>query len=197
MKRLSTSISLLTKRLSYKNGVLNIFGPATGKIEPEVNKLYDDIKNDSIKSRYKNKNCSIFSPKNKRNKNIKCNNLLFGSLDKNYTESSNIIYNDASENFIETKGNIISSTIKKSKKNMYRQSIQQKKELLGINLNVKEKNNIKRKLYEEFIDYEKQREEIEKKIILNDELIKNEEKIKDYKSKKNPIKKEDSKERKI
>lgn len=159
------------------------------KIEPEVNKLYDDIKNDSIKSRYKNKNCSIFSPKNKRNKNIKCNNLLFGSLDKNYTESSNIIYNDASENFIETKGNIISSTIKKSKKNMYRQSIQQKKELLGINLNVKEKNNIKRKLYEEFIDYEKQREEIEKKIILNDELIKNEEKIKDYKSKKNPIKK--------
>ena len=181
-KRINLKINLLKQNKKLIN-------MENKKVEPEVNKLYDDIKMDSIKSRYKNKNCSIFSPKNKRNKNIKCNNLLFGSFDKNYTELNNIIYTDASENFIETKGNIISSAIKKSKKNMYRQSIQQKKELLGINLNVKEKNNIKRKLYEEFIDYEKQREEIEKKIIINDEYIKNEEKIKDYKSKKKPIKK--------
>ena len=60
MKRLSTSISLLTKRLSYKNGVLNIFGPATGKIEPEVK----DVNEEKKEEQSKNPNLSNISDEN-------------------------------------------------------------------------------------------------------------------------------------
>ena len=139
----------------------------------------NNIKHGEIKYKYRNRNCSILNPKNKMNpiKNIK-NDYINNFIDKNENPKK-ILFTHLSEKYIEENGRI-----KKEKKNKYNESIQQKREFLGISLNKIEKNKVKREIYDEFIDYEKEKEEIERRIIMSYENIKKEENNKYYKYKK-------------
>ena len=146
--------------------------------EKNSNIIDNNIKTGEIKYKYRNRNCSILNPKNTRNttNNLKCNNFLHNSIDKK-ENSKNVLYTDISE--IEENG-----SIKKKKKNKYNELLQQKREFLGISLNKKEKNKVNKEIYDDFNDYEKEKEEIERRIMLSYENIKKEEKNKYYKYKK-------------
>ena len=133
---------------------------------------YDNSTNNNIiKYKYRNNNCSIFSPK--KRKNLK-NNYINCSVEDN---TKNILISNIQEKYIETNGSLLSYNSKKFKINKYKESINKKRELLGISLNIKEKNKAQKEIYDEFSDYDKEKEEIEKKILINDEIIKNEENI--------------------
>lgn len=159
------------------------------KIKPKINEI--DVGKNNKKNIFKNKNNSIINTKkySKRNKikNVK-NSYIDSSSDKNDSYSKRKIYTDLydknNEFNINNVNNMIYPQSNKNKNSLgltFKESIQQKRKLLGIHLNLKEKKDVNKLS----IDYDKQRQEIEKKILLSDEMAKNERKIIDYKSKKN------------
>ena len=134
------------------------------------NKIDYYFKNNSIK--YRNKNISNINTKTKL-KNSKLKNIN-GSIDNKNSKFKQMLFSGVSEKDIEINEAQIISPIKRPKKNKYKESIQFKKELLGINLNIKEKNEVNKKINDEYIDYDKEKAEIERKILLNDVIIRNE-----------------------
>ena len=143
-------------------------------------KYGNDNKNGHIKSRYKNDNflTQKYSQKYKKRiiiPNIKNSN--FGNYKNESNHSKEKYFTEVCEKNIDKRlDNIMCSPIKSNRNIIglsYKELIQQKKKLLGINLNIKEKEEVD----ELFINYEKEREEIEEKIKLNDEKIKNDRKI--------------------
>ena len=159
------------------------------KVNSKLNKHGNDNKNDHIKSRYKNdnfltqKNCQrykkrIIIPKIKNSNFGNCKNESGYSKEKYFTEISE-------KNIDKRLDNIMCSPIKLNKNEFglsYKELIQQKKKILGINFNIKEKKEDD----ELFINYDREREEIEEKIKLNDEKIKNDRKIINNKRQKEP-----------
>ena len=135
-----------------------------------------DNKNDEyIKLRYKNDNFLTQKNSQKYKKRIiipKIKNSNFGNYKNETGNSKEKYFTEISEKKIDTGlENIMYSPIK-SNKNVfglsYKELIQQKKKLLGININIKEKKEDD----ELFINYDKEREEIEEKIKFNDKKIK-------------------------
>ena len=112
----------------------------------------------------------------------KIKNSNFGHYKNESGYSREKYFTEVYEKNIEGLDNIMFSP-KNSNKNIiglnYKDLIQQKKKLLGINLNIKEKKEED----ELFINYDKEREEIEEKIKADDEKLKNERKIISYKNK--------------
>ena len=132
------------------------------------------INSNRIKYKYRNKNSSILIPKNRINLKT---NYIYSPREKISKYSKNILYTDNSEKSFETNGSLLSFNLKKLRINAYKESIRKKRELLGVNYNVKEKNKANKEMHDEFNDYDKEREEIEKKILISDQIIQNEEKI--------------------
>ena len=132
------------------------------------------INSNRIKYKYRNKNSSILIPKNRINLKT---NYIYSPREKISKYSKNILYTDNSEKSFETNGSLLSFNLKKLRINTYKESIRKKRELLGVNYNVKEKNKANKEMHDEFNDYDKEREEIEKKILISDQIIQNEEKI--------------------
>ncbi len=135
---------------------------------------FDNINSNRIKYKYRNKNSSILIPKNRINLKT---NYIYSPREKISKYSKNILYTDNSEKSFETNGSLLSFNLKKLRINTYKESIRKKRELLGVNYNDKEKNKANKEIYDEFSDYDKEREEIEKKILISDQIIQNEEKI--------------------
>ena len=132
------------------------------------------INSNRIKYKYRNKNSSILIPKNRINLKT---NYIYSPREKISKYSKNILYTDNSEKSFEINGSLLSFNLKKLRINAYKESIRKKRELLGVNYNVKEKNKANKEMHDEFNDYDKEREEIEKKILISDQIIQNEEKI--------------------
>ena len=169
------NIDFFSKNLSPKK----INKSFIGKIKPYVN-------SNKIKKKYKHRiKANTFLILNKIKKSIN-NNYLNTSIEKrnnnNYEKDS--LFTNCSDKYIETNESVLSLSSIRNRKNKYNELIQQKREFLGINLNNVEKRKVNRALYNEFKEYEKEKEEIEKKIKINDEIIKNEEKIMSYQMKK-------------
>ena len=132
------------------------------------------INSNRIKYKYRNKNSSILIPKNRINLKT---NYIYSPREKISKYSKNILYTDNSEKSFEINGSLLSFNLKKLRINAYKESIRKKRELLGVNYNVKEKNKANKEMHDEFNDYDKEREEIEKKILISDQIIQNEEKM--------------------
>ena len=148
-----------------------------------INNNKNKLKKSNIKYNYRIKTNSILD--SNQNKISKNNNYLNTSMEKrnnNYEKDS--LFTNFSDKYMETNESVLSLTSLKNRKNKYKELLQQKREFLGINFNNVDKIKIKKALYNEFKDYDKEKEEIEKRIMLNDEIIKNEEKIINYKMKK-------------
>ena len=146
----------------------------------KLNKYGNDNKNDHIKSRYKNDNFLTQKNSQRYKKRIIIPNIKnsnFGNCKNESGYSKEKYFTEISEKNIDRGlDNIMCSPIKSNKNVIglsYKELIQQKKKFLGINFNIKEKKEDD----ELFINYDKEREEIEEKIKLNDERIKNDRKI--------------------
>ena len=168
-KSFNRSINAKINLLKRKKQLVNTDNT---RIDSGTTEIFIDFKNEPINNIYKNNNC--LSPNNITIQNNK------------YSEFRSLLFSNIAENHPPTNRNDYSSVTNKSKKskNKYKQSILLKKELFGINLDNEEKKEVDQKLLEEFI--EKKKEEIERKILINDEIIKNEEKTKnnnDFKDK--------------
>ena len=158
----------------------------------KIYKYGDYNKKYNIKSKYTKKNDSFLTQKNsqKYKKRIFISNLKnsnFGNYKNDTGYSKERYFTEVYEKNIR-KGfdnNIICSPINSNKNTIglsYKDLIQQKKKFLGINSNIKDKMEED----ELFINYEKEREEIEEKIKLDDEKLQNERKIISYANKKEP-----------
>ncbi len=169
-KKISFNTSIHAKINLLKHKKQLIMG--NKKMNTERPKKLKDFKNEPIKNIFKSKNRLALSPSNEKIKNHK------------FTQFRSLLFSDIADNYIKTSRNNVSfiSAQKSRKKNEYKQSIELKKELLGINLNNKEKKQVNRKLFEVFVDNEKQKEEIKKEILKNKVFIENEEKLKDNSS---------------
>ena len=150
------------------------------QVNSKLNKYGNDNKNDHIKSRYKNDNFLTQKNSQRYKKRIIIPNIKnsnFGNCKNESGYSKEKYFTEISEKNIDRGlDNIMCSPIKSNKNVIglsYKELIQQKKKFLGINFNIKEKKEDD----ELFINYDKEREEIEKKIKLNDERIKNDRKI--------------------
>ena len=132
----------------------------------------DSFLTQNISQRYKKR---ILIPKIK--------NSNFGHYKNESGYSREKYFTEVYEKNIEGLDNIMFSP-KNSNKNIiglnYKDLIQQKKKLLGINLKEKKEED------ELFINYDKEREEIEEKIKADDKKLKNERKIISYKNKEIP-----------
>jgi hypothetical protein len=161
-KSFNRSINAKINLLKRKKQLVNTDNK---RIDSGTTEIFIDFKNEPINNIYKNNNC--LSPNNITIQNNK------------YSEFRSLLFSNIAENHPPTNRNDYSSVTSKSKKskNKYKQSILLKKELFGINLDDEEKKEVDQKLLEEFI--EKKKEEIERKILINDEIIKNEERMKD------------------
>ena len=133
-------------------------------------KKYTDL---SIKTDYnfqkkankcRNKYISFLSPIN----SINHTNISIEKKNKNFRQ---ILFTDISDKSVKNNDRLITSPINIQKINKYKESILVKKQLLGINLNIKEKKKLSNIKYDKFIDYDKEKEKIEKQILLNDEII--------------------------
>ena len=157
------------------------------KVKSKLHKYGDNYKKNNIKSKQDSFLTQNNSQKYKKRILIpKIKNSNFGHYKNDSGYSKEKYFTEAYEKNIE-KGsdNIICSPINSNRNIIglnYKDLIQQKKKLLGINLNIKEK----KKEDEIFINYDKEREEIEEKIKLDDEKLKNERKIISYKNKEIP-----------
>jgi hypothetical protein len=156
-------------------------------VKSKLHKNGDNYKKDNIKSKKDSFLTQNNSQKYKKRILIpKIKNSNFGHYKNDSGYSKEKYFTVAYEKNIE-KGsdNIICSPINSNRNIIglnYKDLIQQKKKLLGINLNIKEK----KKEDEIFINYDKEREEIEERIKLDDEKLKNERKIISYKNKEVP-----------
>ena len=171
------NIMTKTKSTNYK---INNYQKRTKIEKNKINDNSNDNNNNNkeiIKYRYQNKNNSILNSKNnnyyikRKIPSIK-KRTSFNSPDKeNGGNSKHELITEAfNRNIAKNLDNTMHSPLTKSRMS-YKDLIQEKKKSLGINLNKREKKKIKNEL---FINYDKKREEIEKEILLNDEIIKNE-----------------------
>ena len=157
------------------------------QVKSNLHKYGDDYKKDNIKSKKDSFLTQNNSQKYKKRILIpKIKNSNFGHYKNESGYSKEKYFTEVYEKNIE-KGsdNIMFSPINSNKNIIglnYKDLIQQKKKLLGINLNIKEKKEEN----ELFINYDKEREEIEERIKLDDEKLKNERKIISYKNKEVP-----------
>ena len=190
------NIMTKTKSTNYK---INNYQKRTKLIINKINDNTNDNNNDNnnnnkenIKYRYQNKNSSLLNSKNnnyyikRKIPSIK-KRTLFNSPDKEnggYSKQE-IITDVFNRNTSKNLDNTIYSPLNKIRAS-YKDLIQEKKKSLGINLSKREKKKIKSEL---FINYDKKREEIEKEILLNDEIIKNEMNNDDNNNKEGHVKK--------
>jgi len=161
------------------------------QVKSKLNKYGDNNKKDNIKSKNTKIKDSFLTQNNslKYKKRIfipKIKNSNFGHYKNESGYSNEKFFTEVYEKNIEKGLNtIICSPFNLNRSIVgqnYKDLILQKKKLLGINLNEKEKKEED----ELFINYDKEREEIEKKIKMDDEKLKNERKIISYKNKEVP-----------
>ncbi len=167
------NIMAKTKSTNYK---INNYQKRTKNVKNKINDNNNNNK-EIIKYRYQNKNSSLLNSKNnnyytKRKIPSPKKRSLFNSPNKENGgfPKEELITEIFNPNKTTNLDNILNSPSNKSRVS-YRDLILQKKKTLGINLNKREKKIIKKEL---FINYDKKREQIEKEILLNDEIIKNE-----------------------
>ena len=196
LKSQNNSFVIKKRHIRTQNNSISNSNNKSKKAKININnklKKYDDNnnknKNNNIKTKYKNN--SFLTQKNpqKYKKRIiiqKIKNSNFGNYKNESGNSKEKYFTEIGEKNIDADLDNVKCSPIKSNKNLfglsYKELIQQKKKLLGINLNIKEKKEND----EIFINYDKEREEIEEKIKMNDEKIKNERKIISYKNKKEP-----------
>ena len=171
------NLLIKTKSTNYK---INNYQKRTKIVKNKINDNTNDdnnINKEIIKYKYQNNNSSILNSKNnnyyiKRKIPSFKKRTLFNSPDKEngvYSKQE-LITEVFNRNTSINLDNTMHSSLNKIRAS-YKDLIQEKKKSLGINLNKREKKKIKNEL---LINYEKKREEIEKEILLNDEIIKNE-----------------------
>ena len=186
MKRFNNSFIIKNNKLKNTKNIMTKTKSTNYKINnyQKRTKIIKNKPNDSnnnnieiIKYRYQNKNSSLLNSKNnnyytKRKIPSPKKRSLFNSPNKENGgfPKEELITEIFNPNKTTNLDNILNSPSNKSRVS-YRDLILQKKKTLGINLNKREKKIIKKEL---FINYDKKREQIEKEILLNDEIIKNE-----------------------
>ena len=161
-----------------KSSNIKINGYQKREIIIKNKSYYNNNNNEEIvKYRYQNKNSSIFNsiqknyyikrkiPSPKKRKLFNSSDKENGGFSKEKLSKKVFIRNTTTN-----LNNIEYSPLKKNRTS-YKDLIQQKKKSLGINLNKREKKKIKNEL---FVNYNRKREEVEKEILLKDEIIKNE-----------------------
>ena len=171
------NLMIKTKSTNYKN---NNYQKRTKIVKNKYNDNSNDNNNNNkeiLKYRYQNKNSSILNSKNdnyyiKRKIPSVKKRTLFNSPDKENGGFSKqeLITEVFNRNTSINLDNTMHSPLSKIRAS-YKDLIQEKKKSLGINLNKREKKKIKNEL---LINYDEKREEIEKEILLNDEIIKSE-----------------------
>ena len=171
------NLMIKTKSTNYKN---NNYQKRTKIVKNKYNDNTNDNNNNNkeiLKYRYQNKNSSILNSKNdnyyiKRKIPSVKKRTLFNSPDKENGGFSKqeLITEVFNRNTSINLDNTMHSPLNKIRAS-YKDLIQEKKKSLGINLNKREKKKIKNEL---LINYDEKREEIEKEILLNDEIIKSE-----------------------
>jgi len=190
LKRFNNSFIIKNNKLKNTNNIMTKTKSTNYKINnyQKRTKIIKNKPNDSnnnnieiIKYRYQNKNSSILNSKNKnyytkrKIPSVKKRNLFNSPDEENGGYSKEILNTEVlNRNTTKYLDNMTYSPLNKNRTS-YKDLIQQKKKSLGIILNKREKKKIKNELFiSPTVNYDKQIEEIEKEILLNDEIIKNE-----------------------
>ena len=190
MKRFNNSFIIKNNKLKNTKNIMTKTKSTNYKINnyQKRAKIIKNKPNDSnnnnieiIKYRYQNKNSSILNSKNKnyytkrKIPSVKKRNLFNSPDEENGGYSKEILNTEVlNRNTTKYLDNMTYSPLNKNRTS-YKDLIQQKKKSLGIILNKREKKKIKNELFiSPTVNYDKQIEEREKEILLNDEIIKNE-----------------------